>query len=353
MQRHLYSIIFFLVIKLAAAQNPVANAGPDFTVCPGGTGVLGSSVPASGGTPPYTYQWAPVTGLSCNTCPNPTVTVNTQTTYTLTVRDATNKLGSDVVTVYVSSVMIYGPGKDSTYCYGTASNIVLGSPSNSASAGATFTWTPAAGLNNANSPNPVANPVTSTIYTLTVTKSGCTAQTGTVMINVTYLNMNLAFHDTLIKEGQTITLISNTSLPSYTWTPLNSYIKYPNSAQPDVNPLANTTYTVKGTDNNGCIGIDTVRVRVEPSDDLVFYSAFTPNADGVNDYFFIGNIQKYPDNVLKIYNRYGQVIFTAANYQNDWNGEYQGNKIPTGTYFYILYTNTDKGNYSGSVTILR
>ena len=92
---------------------------------------------------------------------------------------------------------------------------------------------------------------------------------------------------------------------------------------------------------------------MEPSDDLVFYSAFTPNSDGVNDYFYIGNIQKYPDNILKIYNRYGQVIFTSANYNNDWNGEYQGNKVPTGTYFYILYTNTGKGNYSGSVTILR
>jgi gliding motility-associated-like protein len=342
-----------MVLKLAAAQNPVANAGPDFTVCPGGTGVLGSSIPASGGTPPYTYIWAPTTGLSCSTCSNPTVTVNSQTSYTLTVRDASNKIGTDIVTVYVSNVMIYGPGKDSTYCLGTASNIVLGSSTNSNSTGATFTWSPSAGLNNPNSPNPVANPLTSTIYTLTVSKAGCTAKTGTVMINITTLNLNLAFKDTLIKEGQTITLISNTSLPSYTWTPLNAYIKYPNSAMPDVSPLSSTTYTLIASDNNGCRGVDTVRVRVEPSDELVFYSAFTPNADGVNDYFYIGNLQKYPDNVLKIYNRYGQVIYTSANYNNDWNGEYQGDKVPTGTYFYILYTNTDKGNYSGTVTILR
>jgi gliding motility-associated-like protein len=353
MQRSLYSIILILLIKLAVAQNPIANAGPDFTLCPGTSGVLGSSVPASGGNPPYTYLWSPATGLSSSTVPNPTVNINTQTTYTLTVRDASNNIGTDVVTVYISNVMAYGAGKDTTYCLGTASNIVLGSPSNSTAAGATFTWSPSAGLNNPNSGNPVANPVTSTIYTLTVTKSGCTAQTGTVMINITTYNLNLAFKDTLIKEGQTITLIANSPASSYTWTPLNGYIKYPNSATPDVSPINNTTYTVIAQDANGCFGVDTVRVRVEPSDDLIFYSAFTPNNDGVNDVFYIGNIQKYPDNILKVYNRYGQVIYTSANYQNDWNGEYQGNKIPTGTYFYILYTNTDKGNYSGSVTILR
>lgn len=353
MQRSLYSIILIFFIKLAFAQNPIANAGPDFTLCPGQSGVLGGSPSASGGTPPYIYLWTPATGLSSSTVPNPTVTINTPTTYTLMVRDAGNKVAYDVVTVSISNVMSYGAGQDTTYCLGKGSNIVLGSPSNSTAVGATFTWTPPTGLNNPNAPNPIANPITSTIYTLTVKKDGCTAKTGTVAINITSYNLNLAFKDTLIKEGQTITLISNSSAASYTWVPLNNTIKYPNSATPDVSPIKNTTYTVTAYDSNGCLGWDTVRVRVEPSDELVFYSAFTPNGDGVNDYFYIGNIQKYPENILKIYNRYGQVIFTAANYLNDWNGEYQGNKVPTGTYFYILYTNTDKGNYSGSVTILR
>jgi len=347
-----YSLILVLLIKLAVSQNPVANAGPDFTLCPNSSGVLGSSVPASGGNPPYTFLWSPSTGLSSNTVANPTVTIGTQTTYTLMVRDASNNIAYDVVTVFISDIMKYDAGKDTTYCLGKASNIVLGNPLN-ASSGATFTWTPSTGLNNPYAPNPIANPLTSTIYTLTATKLPCTAQTGTVMINITSYNLNLAFTDTTINEGETITLISNSSAPSYTWAPLNNFIKYPNTARPDVFPLATTIYTVYAYDPNGCLGIETVTVNVKPSDELVFYTAFTPNGDGDNDFFYIGNINKYPDNILKIYNRYGQVIYTSAGYNNDWNGEYQGNKVPTGTYFYILYTNTEKGNYNGSVTILR
>ena len=97
---------------------------------------------------------------------------------------------------------------------------------------------------------------------------------------------------------------------------------------------------------------DTVRVTVINGDVLFFYSAFTPNNDGDNDFFYIGNLEKYPDNDLKIYNRYGKQVYSATNYDNLWNGKYLGNDLPTGTYFYIL--NDGKGaQYKGSVTILR
>jgi gliding motility-associated-like protein len=351
--RFFYSFILFLFVRVTSAQSLSANAGPDFTLCPGSSGVLGSSVPASGGLPPYIFTWSPATGLSSTGVPNPTVTINTQTTYTLQVRDANDSLAYDYVTVFVSNIMQYTAGKDTSYCMGLNLNYVLGNPINATATATSFSWSPAAGLNNASSPNPIANPSVTTTYSLTVTSGGCTAQTGTVTITLLTFNLNLAFNDTTIKEGQTITLISNSSAASYTWIPNNGFIKYANTSTPDVNPVNGTTYTVFAIGSNGCWGADTVRVNVTPDDELVFYSAFTPNGDGNNDYFYIGNISKYPDNVLKIYNRYGQVIFTSSGYKNDWNGSYQGNDVPTGTYFYILYTNSPKGNYKGSVTILR
>lgn len=351
--RFFYSFILFLLVRATSAQSLSANAGPDFTICPASPGVLGSSVPASGGTPPYSFLWSPATGLSSNTVANPTVNITVQTTYTLQVRDSNDSLAYDFVTVYVSNIMQYTAGKDTSYCYGLKLNYVLGNPINASATGTTFSWSPAAGLNNPTAPNPIANPSVTTTYSLTVTKGSCSAQTDVVTITLLTFNLNLAFKDTTIKEGETITLISNSSASSYTWIPLNSFIKYPNTGTPDVNPLTSTTYTVYAIGPNGCPGADTVRVRVTPDDELVFYSAFTPNADGDNDFFYIGNIQKYPDNVLKIYNRYGQIIYTSAGYNNDWDGSYQGNNVPTGTYFYLLYTNTEKGNYSGSVTILR
>lgn len=352
--RSVYNFILLFLSGILLAQHPTAFAGPDHTLCPNGSAVLGASVAATGGTPPYFYIWSPATGLNNVNSANPTTTVTSQTTYTLQVRDANDSIGTDVVTVFISDILKYKAGRDTSYCLGKASNIVLGSTLNASAPSATFSWTPAYGLNNSTAPNPIANPSVSTTYSLYVNKDGCTAYTGSVNINITMFNVNLAYHDTTINEGQTITLIANSSALSYTWYPWSAAWNYGNTNKPDVSPINTTTFYCLAYDPvTGCLGFDTVRVNVNPDDDLVFYSAFTPNGDGNNDYFYIGNIQKYPDNILKIYNRYGQVIFTSAGYNNDWNGEYQGNKVPTGTYFYILYTNTDKGNYKGSVTIIR
>ncbi len=67
--------------------------------------------------------------------------------------------------------------------------------------------------------------------------------------------------------------------------------------------------------------------------------AITPNGDGVNDTWFINNIEKYPSNSVKVYNRWGDLIFSKNNYQNDWNGSYvnDGNNIPdSSSYYYTI-----------------
>ncbi len=349
-----YSLIFLFCLKPMFSQPPLfANAGPDFTLCPGTGAILGSAVPATGGTPPYQFSWSPTTGLSSSTVANPTINIASPAFYILTVRDLNDSLAYDTVNVAISNIAQYTAGLDTAYCYGVVPGCHLGNPINASTVGCTFNWIPATGLNNPTSPNPIANPIVTTTYSLTVSQGGCSKQTGKVKVTLLKINLNLNTHDTTINEGVTITLISTSTATSYTWTPINVFIKYPFTATPDVSPINTTTYLVQATDTNGCFSSDTVIVRVVPSDDLVFYSAFTPNGDGDNDIFYIGNIQKYPENILKIYNRYGQVIFTSAGYNNEWDGSYQGNAVPTGTYFYILDTGTSKGKYKGTVTIMR
>lgn len=74
--------------------------------------------------------------------------------------------------------------------------------------------------------------------------------------------------------------------------------------------------------------------------------AITPNGDGINDTWFINNIEKYPSNSVKVYNRWGDLIFSKNSYQNDWNGSYvnDGNKIPDSSSYY--YTIDLEGNGS-------
>ena len=86
---------------------------------------------------------------------------------------------------------------------------------------------------------------------------------------------------------------------------------------------------------------------------LVVYNAVSPNGDGINDSFHIAGIDKYPDNSVEIYNRWGVKVFDAKSYNesdNMFRGYSDGRatinrneKLPTGTYFYILkYNNTKK-----------
>ncbi|WP_394750899.1 PKD domain-containing protein [Spongiimicrobium salis] len=87
---------------------------------------------------------------------------------------------------------------------------------------------------------------------------------------------------------------------------------------------------------------NTAQATIDPSC-LVFYNEFSPNGDGVNETFTIDCISRYPNNVLRIYNRWGNLVFEAENYNNDWNGTSTGratidreDALPVGTYFYIL-----------------
>jgi len=76
---------------------------------------------------------------------------------------------------------------------------------------------------------------------------------------------------------------------------------------------------------------------------LTVYNEFTPNNDGRNDLFRIDCIESYPNNELKVFNRYGALVYSKANYENDWNGTAnvsgvvnRGDMLPTGTYFYVI-----------------
>ena len=85
---------------------------------------------------------------------------------------------------------------------------------------------------------------------------------------------------------------------------------------------------------------------------LLFYNelfipnAFSPNGDGINDFWEILGLQNYPGNKLEVFNRLGIKLYETDNYQNDWYGTYNGEKLPDGTYFYQLNLSegvTEKG----------
>jgi gliding motility-associated-like protein len=80
-------------------------------------------------------------------------------------------------------------------------------------------------------------------------------------------------------------------------------------------------------DNDGIGDVcDVVEINVS--------QAFTPNGDGINDTWVIINIQNHPNSVVRVYNRWGDELFKAKNYQNNWNGSFKGNETPEAASYY-------------------
>jgi gliding motility-associated-like protein len=114
------------------------------------------------------------------------------------------------------------------------------------------------------------------------------------------------------------------------------------------------------TVDNGKCGIttDTISFILEDCLTIEIPDAFSPNSDGVNDIFFIPNLESYPNHSLKIFNRWGTQVFEAAPYMNDWDGKSLhaatiGEDLPVSTYYYILDLGNGENAFTGFVYLKR
>ncbi len=223
------------------------DAGPPIAICENSSTTLNAFAPGA-----TSYTWSPTTGLSNPTIPNPIANPTTTTTYTVMVTDAFGCSGMDAVTITVNPAPFVDAGFGAAICLGD--NIQL-----SGNGGGTFTWTPAASLDNATIGTPTATPTATTTYTLTVTDGiGCTAtDTATVIIS----NSNANAGPTVSICNGTSTTLNATGGATYTWASSPSLSNL-NVANPIANPTTTTTYTVTIDDANGCIATDTVTVTV-------------------------------------------------------------------------------------------
>lgn len=94
---------------------------------------------------------------------------------------------------------------------------------------------------------------------------------------------------------------------------------------------------------------------VDTFEELTIPNGFTPNSDGDNDTWFITNINRHVDASVRIYTMMGQVVYTSDGFYNGWDGTYNGQLLPTDTYYYTIDLNLPfrKKVYKGAVTILR
>ena len=242
-------------------------------------------------------------------------------------------------------------------------------------ANGTYSWTGPNGFTSA-AQNPMilsATAAANGVYSVTVTVNNCTSQADTVQISLSTTcdtdgddvpddvdpdptnpciptpttSPTISAGSSAVCIGSSVELYSlGANADSYSWTGPNSFTS---SAQNPV--ILNATafhsgmYYLTVTDHNCSSSPDSISVLVDQSscdDGVVIPDGFSPNGDGVNDKFVIDGLENYPNNSVKIFNRWGNRLFEAASYANNWDGTTQfgvtmgGDTLPEGTYFYII-----------------
>ncbi len=123
----------------------------------------------------------------------------------------------------------------------------------------------------------------------------------------------------------------------------------------DIFYLSKGQYSLSVSDSKGCtLPIEYFDVSFDGLNGCIeIPSGFTPNNDNIHDEWVIYGLSDFPDVVVKIYNRWGQDIYSSKGYYKPWDGKFNGVDLPTAAYYYVIELNESDKVFNGTVTIKR
>jgi gliding motility-associated-like protein len=334
--------INMILVNSLPLQVTATYAGASCTLNDGNITAVGS-----GGSAPLKYS---IDGISFGT--TGIFTSLATGSYIITVKDTNACIAT--VPVYVDSLntVFANAGNNFTICQGGGQTI------NGASNGNSFVWSPSTGLNNPNILTPDASPAITTIYTLTVTTGICKA-TSDVTVFVSPPAKLFVGSDTVIAINQPLPLqavdINNVGFINYTWSP--SYgLNNPLVKEPTAILDRDIQYSVIARNADGCIGTDDIKIKVYKGPEIYVPNAFSPGGDGLNDEFKPIVIGMKEFLYLRVFNKYGQMVYSTSNAASGWDGNFKGTKQPLGTYVWVAEAIDYSGNKiqrKGTVLLIR
>ncbi|WP_258103562.1 PKD domain-containing protein [Marinoscillum sp. MHG1-6] len=161
----------------------------------------------------------------------------------------------------------------------------------------------------------------------------------------------VAGSDTSASLGFSVQL-SATGALNYLWYPVHG-LNNSSIPNPLATPDSTTTYFLEGTDQYGCKSLDSLILTVVNDFKLLASNVFTPDGNGQNDTWVVENVESFGSVHVRVYDRYGTLVFQDHAYQNDWYGVSGKDILPDGTYYYLITFSDSSKSYKGAVTILR
>ncbi|UKN03262.1 gliding motility-associated C-terminal domain-containing protein [Paracrocinitomix mangrovi] len=341
---------------LTAPTVPTFEAN-DSTVCAGTTVTLTGS---GGGAAAYNVYDAATGGNLLGSSPLD-VTPGTTTTYYLISEGANgcaNIGGAQALTINVNALPSLAVSADENICAGESVTLT-------ATGSGTLLWSTTATTNSID-----VSPTATTTYTVDLTDgNGCTTS-GSITVNVqssstvdaqddvastavgALVNIDVTANDN--GDPNTVVIIQNAS---------NGVGSVQNDGTIDYLPFGgyvgedSIVYAICDVFCSSICDTAVVRISISDEVELTVPGGFSPNGDGTNEIFIIEGLEAYPNNELTIFNRWGDIIYTAAPYNNNWSGQAEGKRtisgdeVVTGTYFYILKLDDTMEPLHGSIEI--
>lgn len=299
---------------------------------------------------PTTYHWMPGTFVNDSTQLQTVTFIRQSSTFTMLATDKDGCPHRAQVNITLSERNPALSPLEASICVGEKIQLF-------ASGGQQYEWVSGElnQLSCTDCPSPIATPNDSTIYAVRISDTYQCADTLAVTVNVMPLpNIIATPHDTMVKYGSELQLTASGGT-YYTWYPATGFN---NATSPTpIVTIGNTNYfVVTGIANNGCRNTDTVKIRIDYDDIIPIPTAFTPNSDGKNDLFKAGNMRFNKLQEFRIYNRWGQEVFSTTNPDQGWDGSYKGQQQDAGVYYYVIRVVTPDNKQQtlkGDITLLR
>jgi gliding motility-associated-like protein len=361
--------ISYTAANLKIYAKPVAALSANVSIPQNGTAPV-ITFTATAGTAPFTFTYninggaAQILKSTTNTA---TVTAPTNVVgtfvYTITnIADAYSAQSQNVATtVIVRPLPVASIAGTTSVCnFGTSPNLTF--TGSVGTAPYTFTYTVNGGSNRTvttSSTTATVSVPTSSAGTFTynlVSVADAYAnqtQTGSATVTVNALPVvSISSNKGLsISKGDAI-ILTATGGTQYSWTG-SDIISGQTTSALTIRPKQSGVYKVTVTNASGCVSDQSLAITVTEDYKLEASTVVTPNGDGYNDKFIVKNIDYYPNNTLKIFDKAGRILYTKHTYANDWDGTINGSPLSEGTYYYIIDLGSGIGTFKGFINIIR
>jgi gliding motility-associated-like protein len=339
---------------------PVADFDLPTRVClPAGRAAFTntSTVGGTGGTP-MTYLWNFGIAGATSTDVNPVFNYSSTGPFTVSLRatsargcvDSANQQLSEIYAQLISNFSATPP----EVCIGETIEFTdLSNPLGNTIT--SWSWSFGDGGTSAlqNPSRVFANAGTYTVRMFYNTNIGCPSDTAIKTVIIHPYPVADAGPDQVVLQGGEVLLrgsVTGSSNYQFLWSP-STWLNNASILQPLSRAEDDITYTLTVTAAGGCSDFDTVFVRrlLKP----IIPNVFSPNGDGINDFWIIKHLDAYPGATVQIFDRYGKAILKSTGYNTPWDGNNAGKPLPAGVYYYIIDPKNGLKPLTGSVTILR